>query len=286
MDLKGKQADNFHKFHKIINKYRDLLDKLSASEIASVLVDELGLVSYFKEEKTPEASERLENVQELLNSIEEFCKRNSSAGLKDFLEEVSLLTDLDEWEKQSNSVTLMTIHSAKGLEFPVVFITGMEDGLFPIARCLEDPKELEEERRLFYVGLTRAKERAYLHYSTNRRKSSGIVGYGIASRFIHEIPGEFIERIKFESAVTRQLVREEKTGKYKLAWGIGRHVIGSQIFDYWRDPWGRIHEHWTDSDMVNANHVPELYADYEGLVNQWGPDFPETFLDDPELHAL
>lgn len=78
----------------------------------------------------------------------------------------------------------------------------------------------------------------------------------------------------------------EKTGKYKLAWGIGRHVMGSQIFDYWRDPWGRIHEHWTDSDMVNANHVPELYADYEGLVNQWGPDFPETFLDDPELHAL
>tara|TARA_B100000315_G_C14591377_1_gene596042 strand:- start:3436 stop:5631 length:2196 start_codon:yes stop_codon:yes gene_type:complete len=216
MDLKGKQAVGFHEFHQMINKYRDLLDKLSASEIASVLVDELGLVSYFKEEKTPEALERLENVHELLNSIEEFCKRNSSAGLKDFLEEVSLLTDLDEWEDRSNSVTLMTLHSSKGLEFPVVFIAGLEDGLFPIARCLDDPKELEEERRLFYVGLTRAKERAYLHYSTNRRKSSGIVGYGIASRFIHEIPGEFIERIKFESAVTRQLVREEKTGKYQL----------------------------------------------------------------------
>jgi len=78
------------------------------------------------------------------------------------------------------------------------------------------------------------------------------------------------------------LMRKEK---YKHAWGVGRHVLGSQIFDYWRDPWGRIHEHWTDSDVVNNQHEPGLYATHEGLTNQWGPDFPESFLDDPHVHA-
>jgi catechol 2,3-dioxygenase-like lactoylglutathione lyase family enzyme len=78
------------------------------------------------------------------------------------------------------------------------------------------------------------------------------------------------------------LIRKEK---YKHAWGIGRHVLGSQIFDYWRDPWGRIHEHWTDSDMINSDHVPSEYAPEEALTNQWGPDFPEEFLDAPSMHA-
>lgn len=78
-----------------------------------------------------------------------------------------------------------------------------------------------------------------------------------------------------------------KTGKYRHAWGVGRHVLGSQIFDYWRDPWGRIHEHWTDSDRVNMDHKPSLHSTDEGLVNQWGPDFPaDSFLDDPENHAV
>lgn len=76
------------------------------------------------------------------------------------------------------------------------------------------------------------------------------------------------------------------TGKYKHAWGVGRHMLGSQIFDYWRDPWGRIHEHWTDTDLVNNNHCPGRYATHEGLINQWGPDFPLEFLDDPHVHAL
>ncbi|MDA0240313.1 MAG: VOC family protein [Proteobacteria bacterium] len=76
-------------------------------------------------------------------------------------------------------------------------------------------------------------------------------------------------------------------GKYKHAWGVGRHVLGSQIYDYWRDPWGRIHEHWTDSDMVNMDHKPGLHSTEEGLVSQWGPEFPgDSFLDDPENHAV
>ena len=216
MNLKGKQAAGLVEFYQLVQKYRGLKDKLDASELASVLVDELGLVNYYKEQGTDDATERLQNIQELLNSIHQFCKRDKNASIRDFLEEVSLLTNIDLWNDSTNHITLMTLHSAKGLEFPVVFITGLEDGLFPIFRALEDPRELEEERRLFYVGLTRAMEKAYLHYAPNRRRSSGAVGLGMASRFLQEIPEKYLDRINFHSALTRRLVKDKSSNKYKL----------------------------------------------------------------------
>ena len=216
MKLKGKQAAGLVEFYQLVQKYRELKDKLDASELASVLVDELGLVNYYKEQGTDDATERLQNIQELLNSIHQFCKRDKNASIREFLEEVSLLTNIDTWNDSTNHITLMTLHSAKGLEFPVVFITGLEDGLFPIFRALEDPRELEEERRLFYVGLTRAMEKAYLHYAPNRRRSSGAVGLGMASRFLQEIPEEYLDRINFHSALTRRLVKDKSSNKYKL----------------------------------------------------------------------
>ena len=216
MNLKGKQAAGLVEFYHLVQKYRGLKDKLDASELASVLVDELGLVNYYKEQGTDDSTERLQNIQELLNSIHQFCKRDKNASIRGFLEEVSLLTNIDTWNDSTNHITLMTLHSAKGLEFPVVFITGLEDGLFPIFRALEDPRELEEERRLFYVGLTRAMEKAYLHYAPNRRRSSGAVGLGMASRFLQEIPEEYLDRINFHSALTRRLVKDKSSNKYKL----------------------------------------------------------------------
>ena len=216
MNLKGKQAVGLVEFYELVQKYRELKDKLDASELASVLVDELGLVNFYKEQGTEDASERLQNIQELLNSIHQFCKRNENVTVREFLEEVSLLTAIDTWNDSTNHITLMTLHSSKGLEFPVVFITGLEDGLFPIYRSLEDPRELEEERRLFYVGLTRAKEKAYLHFAPNRRRSSGAVGLGLASRFLQEIPEEYLDRINFHSALTRRLVKDKSSNKYKL----------------------------------------------------------------------
>jgi len=216
MKLKGKQAAGLVEFYQLVQKYRELKDKLDASELASVLVDELGLVNYYKEQGTDDATERLQNIQELLNSIHQFCKRDKNASIREFLEEVSLLTNIDTWNDSTNHITLMTLHSAKGLEFPVVFITGLEDGLFPIFRALEDPRELEEERRLFYVGLTRAREKAYLHYAPNRRRSSGAFGLGMASRFLQEIPEEYLDRINFHSALTRRLVKDKSSNKYKL----------------------------------------------------------------------
>jgi len=216
LGLKGKQAAGLVEYFQIIKKYQDLSNSLSASELVSVLVDELGLVSFYKRQATSEAADRLENVQELINSIHDFCNRNEGAGIREFIEEVSLLTDIDTWEDTSNYVTLMTLHSAKGLEFPVVFISGLEEGLFPIVRSLEDPRKLEEERRLFYVGLTRAQEKAYLLYATNRRRSSGVVGFGMASRFVKEIPDNLMDHITFQSAVTKRYVKEKGTNNYTL----------------------------------------------------------------------
>ena len=206
MEIRGKQSDALFKFYNIIIKYHDLRKKLSASELARSLVEEIGILSHFKESKEIDAKDRLDNVLELLTSIEEFTVRNPDAELSTFLEDVSLQTDIDNWNDSDNRVTLMTIHSSKGLEFPVVFIAGLDEGLFPLFRSLDDKNELEEERRLFYVALTRAEEKVYLLYATNRRRMGAETVNGLPSRFINEIPEESLDRISFSSAVTRKFV--------------------------------------------------------------------------------
>ena len=210
MDIRGKQADALFKFYNVIIKYHDLRKKLSASELARSLVEEIGILSHFKESKEPDAKDRFDNVAELLTSIEEFSIRNPEAELSTFLEDVSLQTDIDHWNDSDNRVTLMTIHSSKGLEFPVVFIAGMDEGLFPLFRSLDDKSELEEERRLFYVALTRAEQKVYLLYATNRRRMGAETVNGLPSRFINEIPEESLDRISFSSAVTRKFVAGKK----------------------------------------------------------------------------
>ena len=216
MNLKGQQAAGLIQFHQIIKKYSELKDKFDASELASVLVEELGLINFYNEQNTEDAKERLRNIQELLTTIHQFCEKNTNSTISEFLEEVSLLTSIDSWNDSTNHITLMTVHSAKGLEFPIVFITGLEDGLFPLSNSFDDPKKMEEERRLFYVAVTRAEEKAFLHYATNRRRSSGASGLGQPSRFVNEISSNFIERLNFQSAMTRRLVKEKNSDKYKL----------------------------------------------------------------------
>ena len=216
MNLKGQQAAGLIEFYQIIKKYSELQTKLDASELISVLVEELGLINFYNEQNTEDSKERFRNIQELLTTINQFCEKNVDSTISEFLEEVSLLTSIDSWNDSSNHVTLMTVHSAKGLEFPIVFITGLEDGIFPISNSFDDPKKMEEERRLFYVAITRAEEKAFLHYATNRRRSSGSSGMGQPSRFVNEISRDFIERLNFQSAMTRRLVKEKNSDKYKL----------------------------------------------------------------------
>ena len=206
MDIRGKQANALSKFYNIIKKYHDLREKLSASELARSLIEEIGVLSYFKNSTEPDAKDRFDNVAELLTSIEEFSGRDQEASLGRFLEDVSLQTDIDHWNDSDNRVTMMTIHSSKGLEFPVVFIAGMDEGLFPLFNSIDDKKELEEERRLFYVALTRAEERVYILYATNRRRMGVEMVNGLPSRFINEIPENSLEKISFSSSVTRKFV--------------------------------------------------------------------------------
>ena len=207
MDIRGKQAESLRTFHDIIVKYHDLLDKLDARELIAALSEEVGILNYYKNYDDPEEIERYQNIRELFNSVDAYIERYPQGGLKGFIEEVSLLTAIDSWNDQENRVTLMTLHSAKGLEFPIVFITGLEDGLFPLYRSLDNRKELEEERRLFYVGLTRAKDRVYLLYATHRRRMGTDYDLGLMSRFLREIPDEYLEEIPFSSALTRKVIK-------------------------------------------------------------------------------
>ena len=215
MKIRGKQGDSLLAFYKLINKYNQLLSNLNASELARALVEEVGILKFFKDQDNLEDNERYDNVLELLNSIDEYMDRVPGASISDFLEEVSLLTDIDEWNHDENYVTMMTVHASKGLEFPVVFLTGLEDGLFPLSIALNEKDIMEEERRLFYVALTRSQEMVYLLHATDRRRSGSDSWGGIASRFIKEIPEEFMESISFSSAITRKLVKTE-TGAIKM----------------------------------------------------------------------
>lgn len=192
-DLSVNAQTNLTNFYKLITKYINLINKISITELVRTLVDEIGILKMFKEEGTADAMNRYENVRELLQAITEYSKRTESPSLSGFLEEVSLLTDIDVWDNKANAVTLMTVHSAKGLEFPVVFIAGLEDGLFPLSRSMNSPAELEEERRLFYVGATRAQEKLYLSWA-NRRMRLGDSYNNALSRFILEIDEQYLER--------------------------------------------------------------------------------------------
>ena len=177
----------------LIKKYVELKEQMSPSEIARALVDELGFLRSLKEEATPESLGRWENIQELLSAITEFTAETPEATLESFLEEVSLVSPVDTVTDQRNAITLMTLHSAKGLEFPVVFIAGLEEGLFPLYQVAPEPEEMEEERRLFYVGITRAMKKLFLTHSRLRYRF-GDVTYPVLSRFAEEIEPSLIQR--------------------------------------------------------------------------------------------
>ena len=214
--VRGKQCQSLTKFHDTIQKYNDLLKKINAGELARSLVDEMKVLNYYKNLNTPEDNERYNNVLELLNSIDAFLEQKPESDIREFIEEVALLTDIDNWNDETNSVTLMTLHSAKGLEFPVIFITGLEDGLLPFYNAFNDQKEMEEERRLFYVGLTRAIEKVYLLYARNRRKMGLEYAVGLASRFLKEIPVKYLENISFNSALMRKVTTSNRGMKTKV----------------------------------------------------------------------
>ncbi len=178
------------KFLKKMLNFKNEIDKIRPSEFVSKLIDEVNFKEQYQD-KSEYAQDKIANIDEFYNSILQFEKFNEDATIVNFLQEVSLITDIDQWDDETDMVVLMTLHSAKGLEFPTVFIVGMEEGLFPLERSKESREELEEERRLFYVGITRAMKNVYLT-SAQKRMRFGQFIHNMTSQFIGEIPNECI----------------------------------------------------------------------------------------------
>lgn len=208
--LNKRGINTVKEFYQLLQQLRDLKRTVSFEEWSRILVDALELRKYYKEIGGEEGRQRLANIDELLNDISDYCRKVENPTLESYLEEISLITDIDTWEDKKNAVSLMTLHSAKGLEFPVVFICGLNQGLFPLERDVSD-KQIEEERRLFYVGLTRAKEKVFLS-TTQERNIAGETKYQMKSIFLKEIPDELIQECQTyrKPSTTRRKYRKIK----------------------------------------------------------------------------
>jgi DNA helicase-2/ATP-dependent DNA helicase PcrA len=198
--IKGAGGNSIENFVTMINSFRTMLEKQNAYDVAFAVGKHTGLVAELYNDKSVEGLARYENVQELLNSIKEFTETPDEEGelrdksLGSYLQQITLLTDADQdKDEDADAVKLMTIHAAKGLEFPCVFNVGLEENLFPSAMSLYDRNDLEEERRLFYVAITRAKERLWVTYANSRYRFGSLV-QNEPSRFIEEIPDKYLDR--------------------------------------------------------------------------------------------
>ncbi|MEC5267751.1 DNA helicase PcrA [Heyndrickxia coagulans] len=215
-------------FYELISNFTRMQEYLSVTELVEELLDKSGYRDALKLEKSLEAESRLENIDEFLSVAQEFEKENDDKSLVAFLTDLALVADIDRLEEdnaQKDAVVLMTLHAAKGLEFPVVFLIGMEEGIFPHSRSLMDEAEMEEERRLMYVGVTRAQEELYLT-NAEVRTLYGRMNINPVSRFINEIPEELIEdirkeekdRLDFRQVSRGKTERKEKRPPVVPAW--------------------------------------------------------------------
>ncbi|MBC7327205.1 UvrD-helicase domain-containing protein [bacterium] len=225
--LQSATLKNVEQFLKMIEELREKALSLPPSRLIREVLEKTGYWKYI-DNGTIEGETRKENLQEFIAFARELEDKTPQADLNALLERVSLLTDIDTYEQSPDAVTLMTLHAAKGLEFPVVFIVGLEEGLLPHSRSLMSDMEIEEERRLLYVGMTRAKDRLFLSRSWNRSAYGG----GRPSRFINEIPEELLERVVITPAPSSspsqlpqvERIVEKATQKRKLHLKVGDKV--------------------------------------------------------------
>lgn len=195
--LAGRAAKSVTSFAQMIQRWQEAIaastedEPLPASQVVQGILEDSGYVQDLKSQGTDEAEDRFQNVQELYNAVLQFEDENEDASLEAFLASASLASDLDDVKEEDQRVSLMTLHSSKGLEFPIVFLVGLEQGLFPNFRSLEDPAALEEERRLCYVGITRAQERLFISHARERRLY-GTREPASPSLFLAELPRELL----------------------------------------------------------------------------------------------
>lgn len=212
-------------FSRQLDQWAHAVGSVRPADFVKKILDESGYQEDLERQETLEAEGRLENLSELLNVVEDF-EKDHSGGISEFLEQVSLVGDTDTFNSSSGMIPMMTLHLAKGLEFPVAFLVGMEEGLFPHSRSLEEPAGIEEERRLCYVGLTRARQRVILTHAVRRHLYGGDQ-YPIPSRFLAEIPETLLERrsgILQEEGESQVVSDVDSYSQISSALRIGIHV--------------------------------------------------------------
>ncbi|OQY28668.1 MAG: DNA helicase PcrA [Candidatus Cloacimonetes bacterium 4572_55] len=205
-------------FVDMIERFQEKKKQVPMDDFAQHVLQETGYYAHLKSEYGPDREDRLENIQELLSALKTHEEEVIDPSLENFLADVTLVADVDQWDDDQDSVTLMTLHSAKGLEFKYVFITGLEEGLLPHFSSLEIPEQLEEERRLFYVGITRAQEKLFLTHALNRNRYGNESLPSTPSQFIKEIPEELIEEL------TRTTRRNKRRTKFSTVESSARKV--------------------------------------------------------------
>ena len=241
-DIPAKTQSKLKDFATLITKFQDARNSYSLKEYVTLVIEKSGYLAELqtKAANDPEFQDDINNLQELVNVAEEFVPEEEDNLLGEFLQQVALVSDLDSMEDETNNITMMTLHSAKGLEFPTVFIAGMDEGIFPSQRTLQVPSEVEEERRLMYVGVTRAEEKLYL-ISAKRRQTWGEYRYYNPSRFMQEIPQNLIESFEsegrssssstFRSAVSKakeNYAKSDSDGYVKPSTGFGANFVAPQ----------------------------------------------------------
>jgi DNA helicase-2/ATP-dependent DNA helicase PcrA len=221
----GRAAKALNQFAHMIQETKDQLDNLTAAEVLTHIIEQSGYVKELQQQGTDEADNRIANIYELYNAVQQFQEDNEENSLEAFLASASLSSDLDDLNEEQQKVSMMTLHAAKGLEFPVVYLVGMEQGLLPHNRTLNDPLEIEEERRLCYVGITRAQEQLFLTY-TRERRLWGNREPAVSSQFLQELPGELIDsNINVASTYRRRTRAERSSNAIDIDWSVGDRVL-------------------------------------------------------------
>ncbi|WP_192811214.1 DNA helicase PcrA [Caloramator australicus] len=220
--ISGRAESAIRKFTSLMNYFISIKNQIKVSELINEILEKTGYLEELQKEGSPEADARIENLKELYSSAVEFEQTSEEKTLEAYLERISLVSDQDTIEGKT-SVTLMTLHAAKGLEFPVVFIAGMEDGIFPHFSALEDDDEMEEERRLCYVGITRAKEILYLTCA-KQRLIFGRTSFNPVSSFIDEIPEDLLEDLSRKTSKPSRFIYEDLKPNTQLAYTVDSKV--------------------------------------------------------------
>ena len=250
--IKGKTKEKLEEFGILIFTLVAEMDDKSVLDILEAILDRTGYLAQLEESTDPQDQARAENIGELLSVAKDFQDTNPTGTVEDFLEQVALVNDVDSFEQEESKVTLMTLHAAKGLEFPIVFLGGLEEGLFPHSRTLMNPEEIEEERRLAYVGITRAEKELYISNATTRTVFGRTSSY-LPSRFIDEIPAELVDSLRAKRRTPDDIKPTVPRHMSVASRPVTKPIIRNEVIADWKVGDTAIHSKWGNGKVVNVS---------------------------------